>query len=720
MRGVLKVTMNLSQSRLLSIASLAVLGGSAQAQVINSFDTLTSIAKPVTTYSQATGNLTNLIGAVSGSGNKITFSSSIAGQYPTAIFANTAGYSAAGKGGIAITVTNVGTSDVTFNIALTDTAGVKYDAPVTVASGVTETLRLDTSGGTVDPISYGVQVLPNPFSGMRTLKGYGTPNLASLKQISIYQRGPAAGGTLVVDDLKILPAFDLIAHMTGIVDDLGQNAKVTYPGKTTNAAALVTNRIAERAELDANPSLPGRNLYGGDATAASLTATGYFHTQKVGNKWWLVTPDGKPFWSVGFCAAVSDNPTIIQGRSAMFANLPASSPFYGTAANVIKGPQPTGAKTFDYFAYNLSRKYGSDYQTEYVQTTLDRARSWGFNTLGGFTDPEFKSNGRVPYCGTFGIEGTFPRISTGNDYWQALPDPYSTEWRTAVTNSVTKAQAAATATDPYLIGWFVDNELTWIGKGTSGPTYQYALVYSVARMTWDGSAAKRAFVRSLTAKYPTIADLNAAWGTSFGSFSALNSGFELDTTPTAALTTDMSNYMLSFMRQYFSIIRNSLRAADPNHMYMGCRFAKNNTTTWYTPETLKAASEYCNVMSMNFYSSSVKPADWTFLADYNVPMIIGEFHFGATDRGLFNPGLIPVASAAERGASYEAYIESAARNASIVGAHYFQYLDQPILGRPMDGQNANIGLIDIADQPYTEMVNAARNANAQIYTWHKA
>jgi hypothetical protein len=707
------------KSRLLPVVCLAALSGIASAQVINSFDTLASITKPVTTYSLATGLLSNGLGTVLGSSLKLVLPVSLKGQYPTAIFANTSGLSAAGMGGIAVTVTNLGVSDVTFNITLTDTSGVKYDAPATLASGATETLRIDPSAS-IDPLSYGMQMLPNPFGGMRTIKGYGTPNLAALKQVSIYQRGPALGATLVIDDLKILPAVDMNGYLTGIVDDLGQNAKVTYPGKTTSAAALVTNRDFERAELDAKPVLPGRNLYGGDANGTSFTATGYFRTQKVGTKWWLVTPDGKPFWSVGFAAAITSNPTIVQGREGMFANLPdASNPFYGTAGTVAKGPQPSGSTTFDYFSYNLNRKYGTDYVAQYVKTTLDRATSWGFNTLGGFTDVEFKNNGKVPYCGSFGIEGSHPRISTGNDYWQPLPDPFDLAFRTSVDTSILRAQVALTKNDPYLIGWFVDNELTWVGTGT-GPTYQYALVYSVARMTWDGSAAKRAFVRSLTAKYPTIADLNAAWGTSFASFSALNSGFELSTTPTAAQTTDMSNYMLSFMRQYFVIIRNALRAVDPNHMYMGCRFSRNNSTTWYTPETIKAASEYCGVVSMNYYSSSLKPEDWTFLADYNVPFMIGEFQFGTTDRGMFNPGLIPVATTADRAKAYETYLESAARHPSIVGAHWFQYVDQPILGRPMDGQNINFGLIDIADQPYPEMVAAARNANSQIYTWHKS
>jgi hypothetical protein len=50
-----------------------------------------------------------------------------------------------------------------------------------------------------------------------------------------------------------------------------------------------------------------------------------------------------------------------------------------------------------------------------------------------------------------------------------------------------------------------------------------------------------------------------------------------------------------------------------------------------------------------------------------------------------------------------------------VGAHWFQYSDQPVTGR-FDGENYQIGFINICDRPYPEMVSATRKIGATLYT----
>ena len=40
-----------------------------------------------------------------------------------------------------------------------------------------------------------------------------------------------------------------------------------------------------------------------------------------------------------------------------------------------------------------------------------------------------------------------------------------------------------------------------------------------------------------------------------------------------------------------------------------------------------------------------------------------------------------------------------------LGVHWFQWQDQPVLGR-MDGENYNIGLVDVTNRPYPELVQA--------------
>jgi len=93
------------------------------------------------------------------------------------------------------------------------------------------------------------------------------------------------------------------------------------------------------------------------------------------------------------------------------------------------------------------------------------------------------------------------------------------------------------------------------------------------------------------------------------------------------------------------------------------------------------------------------------------PALIGEFQFGSTDTGLFWPGLYDVAVEAERGPAYAGYLRSALANPDIVGVHWFQYVDEPLTGRLLDGENGQMGFVSVADVPYAGLVSAARDAN---------
>lgn len=48
---------------------------------------------------------------------------------------------------------------------------------------------------------------------------------------------------------------------------------------------------------------------------------------------------------------------------------------------------------------------------------------------------------------------------------------------------------------------------------------------------------------------------------------------------------------------------------------------------------------------------------------------------------------------------------------SIVGVHWFQYLDQPVTGRLLDGENGHFGLVGITDVPFQGFVDSVRKSN---------
>ena len=153
--------------------------------------------------------------------------------------------------------------------------------------------------------------------------------------------------------------------------------------------------------------------------------------------------------------------------------------------------------------------------------------------------------------------------------------------------------------------------------------------------------------------------------------------------------------------QYFRPVRADIREAAPHQLYLGCRFASEN------PRAAAAAAKFCDVVSYNLYRRNV--ADFCFNGGADVPILVGEFHFGALDRGMFQAGLVPVSNQNERAEAYREFLQSVLDHPQFVGCHWFQYHDEPVTGRPHDEENYQIGFVYVADTPYPEIVKACRD-----------
>ena len=169
---------------------------------------------------------------------------------------------------------------------------------------------------------------------------------------------------------------------------------------------------------------------------------------------------------------------------------------------------------------------------------------------------------------------------------------------------------------------------------------------------------------------------------------------------------DLQAFYTRIAESFFEQCRAAVHAADPQGLYLGCRFA------WANDRAIRAAGKFCDVVSFNKYSESV--ADFRYPEGVDKPMLIGEFHFGALDRGMFHTGLRPVADQPARAAAYRNYVRGALGNRWIVGTHWFQFGDQATTGRG-DGENYQIGFLDIADTPYPETIAASRGVGAELY-----
>ena len=187
---------------------------------------------------------------------------------------------------------------------------------------------------------------------------------------------------------------------------------------------------------------------------------------------------------------------------------------------------------------------------------------------------------------TVSIFGNHARVGSGSDYWGKMHDPFDPKFAESVRNSL-RGVVRQVKGDPWCLGYFVDNELSWGGFGDEGG--RYGLGLGALGLPAASSPAKRAILDQLKKKYGEISRLNAAWKTSLGDWQALEGSWK----PAAGhsgwsteLKADLSGFVKELARTYFKTIRDQLKADDPDHLYLGCRFA------WRTEEAVAASAEY--------------------------------------------------------------------------------------------------------------------------------
>ena len=488
-----------------------------------------------------------------------------------------------------------------------------------------------------------------------------------------------------------------------LIDTFGQYIHREWPGKVHAAADLEAAKKAEARDLLAKPGPKDWNQYGGWKAGPALKATGHFRTEKVDGRWWLVDPEGRLFWSHGNDCVGSSADTRIDGREAWFKDFPGAQPefkpFLHKTGPALKGDYTDRAgQAFDFAKANALRKYGPDWRQATADLAHRRLRSWGMNTIANWSSADIYMIKRTPYTANVWFHSRPIAASTG--YWGQFKDPYEPEFAEKLKAALAKT-AAGTADDPWCLGYFIDNEIGW-GSATDLATASLA--------SPPEQAAKKAMIEFLKGRYADIVKLNAAWGTSHASWEALAAATAAPDKKRAAA--DLEAMTGRIAEQYFRVIRDTVRAIAPKKLYLGCRFA------WVNDPAAVAASKFCDVVTYNRYKTSVADLKLPAGAD-DKPLLIGEFHFGALDRGMFHTGLVPTASQAARAEAYKSYVQGALANPLLVGTHWFKYQDEPTTGRPLDEENYQIGFVDICDTPYAETIEASRAVGYGMYAFRK-
>ncbi|MEM2945787.1 MAG: beta-galactosidase [Thermoproteota archaeon] len=410
------------------------------------------------------------------------------------------------------------------------------------------------------------------------------------------------------------------------------------------------------------------DAYGGTLRVKG-NASGFFHVEKINGVWWFIDPEGNCFISKGVNHVSFDADY---------------SPSLG------------------YSPYNKAvlKKYGGF--EPWAKATVERLRSYGFNTIGAWSSRELY-NFKIPYTVILDIAA-----SAGSEWLSGSVVDYFSEKFEKVAEEVAEKMCAPRKDDPYLLGYFTDNELRW------GPDWRSSKHLFDDYLALEKDApGKRMLVQYLREKYGSIGVLNAKWGTGFSSFEDI---LNIYGPPAgASLDSDRLGFLELVSKRYFKVCHDAIRKHDPNHLILGCRFA-------FRPpdEVLKGCVGHVDVVSVNNYGWEPPLEDLRAINRLTgLPVMITEFSFKARDSGLPNTrgAGTPLATQGDRAERFENYVVKILSEPYVVGYHWFQYSDQPAQGR-FDGENSNFGLVNIEDEPWVILVTRVTSVNLRAELIH--
>jgi hypothetical protein len=412
-----------------------------------------------------------------------------------------------------------------------------------------------------------------------------------------------------------------------------------------------------------------RDPYGGwNNPGLRFEATGFFQVAERNGVWWLVTPQGNAFLSKGINDVnfhSYDAPTL------------GHSPYQRAVQN----------------------KYGS--QDAWAEAVVNRLRGWGFNTLGSWSSPSTFDHD-MPYTINLGLA-----TRAGADWLKGtVGDFFSTDFEEKM-EAACRQLCGPRANDPWLLGYFTDNELRW-GADWRG---KESLLEGYLRLP-EGAAGRKAALEFLAQRYGDVASLNRAWGTNITRWEELSAR---EQTCGEAVRKDQVAWQEVVARRYFVTCKSAIRKADPNHLILGCRFAG------YAPDpVLRGLRDSVDVVSFNNYGQTA-PVE-TLQNIHHLtgrPIMLTEFSFKAMDSGLPNTKGAgrAVATQQDRADGFTRYVEGLIDLPFMVGFHWFEHADEPKEGR-FDGENSNYGVVTIDDRPWEILVQSMTRVNAGLEARH--
>jgi len=472
-----------------------------------------------------------------------------------------------------------------------------------------------------------------------------------------------------------------------LTDQFGQWARKDWSGKIKSDNELKT--LFEKQLKDAQTATFPENYskYGGWKNK-KFEATGFFRTHHDGNRWWMVDPDGYAFVSVGIDCIRASASGAVTGQEDLFKWLP------DTTKKIYKEVySDRGEYTLvDFYKTNFIRIFGEEWKEKWEVITTGQIKSFGINTIANWSDIEYARKAKIPYVLPL---AHFP--STEVKLYRDFPDVFSVEYSENAQKFA--SQLSDFKNDSYLIGYFLRNEPHWAFG-------EHDIAFEMFA-TDQPSESKNTFAKWLTLQYASVEDLNKNWNLKLTSFEEITTNV-FEEYPSEKAKKDLWRFSEILVAKYVNVPCDEVEKVDPNHLNLGMRYA------WISSNLLYKAGERFDAFSINGYGNPGPPQTADIARISGKPVMIGEFHFGATDRGLPATGIQGALTQNERAKAYRYYIEHGLARSELIGMHYFQWLDQPIFGR-FDGENYNIGFMDICNQPYKELSEAAKITHLKMY-----
>ena len=467
-------------------------------------------------------------------------------------------------------------------------------------------------------------------------------------------------------------------------------AQYSEPAARWGEAAKV---VRKPLKLNKPVYVPSRNISG----KFRAEPTGFFYTkQDDKGYWWLIDPAGNAMFA---CGADGIN---WQGRSC---------------------------EALGYSEYNRSVRARFDNEKEWMFHTKKRLEDWGFNFAGTCSNV-FRTH--IPFANNLMIGSTF--ASLGDEYdvcpykghvGTALPNPFHPRFGEYAKKRYLR-NVGAEVENPYFLGYYCDNELRWGGMAHGGASDGSGL-FDTVMAKHPSHTAKTALVKQLKENYKDdVKAFNKDWNTSLSSIDELLNMKQLPHT-----TAKQLELKLDFLRltseTYFKSIHDNIKEIDPNHLFLGCRYAgvQTHEIIW------KANAKYSDIISFNIYPNwdrnrnelygpASKTMNQIFDRIYrmcNRPIMVTEWAFLGLDVGL--PCTIGAGqrflTQKERAQAAGFFYKTMLGHKALVGCSWYEFSDDPALGvRTRHPENCNYGLVNKFDEPYEALVNTFAEINKDI------